>query len=121
MSLIWEGRVAGRLDKTMSVSGMARCEQGITLAFLADKVAKTPGAVGIRTRDDEPQDTNIWKLSEAKDTTLYDQVDICRRSNSGRVWQMSTGSSIQLSSIVAPSGPLFVEMNFYGHVVTSTR
>lgn len=121
MSLLWEGLVAGRLNKTMSVSGTARCEQGITLAFLVDKVAKTFGTVGISIREDEPKNTNVWKLSEAKDTTLYDQVDICRRSNSGRVWQMSTGSSIQLSSIVAPSRPLFVEMDFYGHVVTSTR
>lgn len=105
----------------MSVSGTARCEQGTTLAFLVDEVAKTSGTVGISIREDEPKNTNVWKLSEAKDTTLYDQLDICRRSNSGRVWQMSTGSSIQLSSIVAPSGPLFVEMDFYGHVVTSTR
>ncbi|KAM0703190.1 hypothetical protein Q7P35_009128 [Cladosporium inversicolor] len=121
ISLVWEGRVSGRIDKTMSVSGMARCEEGNTLAFLVDKVSKTFGAVGIATRDEEPKDTNVWKLSEAKDTTLHDQVAICRMSNSGRVWQISTSSSIQVPSIVAPSGPLFVEMDFYGHVVTSIR
>jgi hypothetical protein len=121
MRLIWEGYDAGKQKMTISASGMARCEQGITMALLVDRVAKTPGRVSISTRSDEHGSENVWKLEDAEDTTLHDQVAICKTRNSERVWQMSPQSSIGLSGMVAPSEISHNEMAVYGHVVTSAH
>jgi hypothetical protein len=121
MHLVWEGRVAGKLDKRFDVWNQTRCEQGITLAFLVDRVATSVSAVRIWTRNDDAEEEEAGNWHVVKDTTLQDQVTIYKNGNSESVCRMSTDSLIQLYSLVAPTESAYEEMATHGHVATCSQ
>ncbi|GAB7323710.1 hypothetical protein MBLNU13_g07178t1 [Cladosporium sp. NU13] len=121
MNLVWEGRVAGKRVIMMEAWVKVRCEQGITLALLVDRIAKRVDMVEILTLNDDPEKAEAWKSRVAKENTLQDQVTISRTENSKLEWRMRTDSLIQLLSMVAPTRYAYEEMAASGQFVTSAK
>lgn len=119
MFLVWEGRVAGNLEISIVSSAEVRCEEGITLASLIDEVARRVSTIVVWSRNDAPEEERTWNRRRVKDTSLHDQVAICSMSNSELVWQISTDSSIKISSMVSPTESVYKEMDLHGHVAAS--
>lgn len=119
MNLTWEGRVAGNLNITIGSSAEVRCEEGVTLAWLIDEVARSLSTVRVCTRNDDPEKEETWRERLVTDTSSHDQVAIFSMSNSELVWQISTDSLIRLPSMVLPTESGYKEMDVHGHVVAS--
>ena len=119
MDLIWEGRVAGSVKIMIVSRNEVRCEEGITLASLVDEVARRVSTIEVWTRNDDSEKEQTWNKRLVKDTSLHDQVAICSMSNSELAWQISTDSSIKISSMVSPAESVYKEMDLHGHVVVS--
>lgn len=128
MDLIWEGRVAGKLEITIESSAEVRCEGGITLASLMDEVARSVSTIRVCTRNDDSDREKTWPYFLAdwnerlvRDTSLHDQVAICSMSNSELEWQISTDSSIRIPSMVSPTESVYKKMDVHGYVVASPK
>lgn len=121
MQLIWEGYTGGKVDVVLQTFGEVRCEDGITLALLADEISKKTCLVEIMTRVDEPQGDANWIFSEVKNTTLYDQIATSKIQNPKLRMEISVESMIYIPSIVAPTESEYGEMAVHGHIITPAR
>jgi hypothetical protein len=121
MQLIWEGYTGGKVDVVLQTFGEVRCEDGITLALLADEISKKTCLVEIMTRVDEPQGDADWIFGEVENTTLYDQIAICKVQNPKLRMEISVESKIYIPSVVAPTESEHEEMAVHGHIITPAR
>lgn len=121
MRLVWEGFTGGKVDVVLHTFGEVRCEGGITLALLADEISRKICLVEIMTRNDDSQEDADWIFGEVKNTTLYDQIAICKIQNPKLRMEISVESMIYIPSIVAPTESEYEEMAVHGHIITPAR
>lgn len=115
MHLIWESCVDGKTDIVLMVHGKVRCEEGITLAFLMDELARRPCTVCIMTPNKNP--LRRGQLRDVSNTTLHDQIIICKKENSKRVMRLGMWSEIFLHGAFAPTESEYKDMAAHDHVV----
>lgn len=116
MDLIWDGYYDGKRDVILQAFGKVRCEDGITLAMLVDKISSETCTIEIMTWTEDSREDDDWINSEVKDTTMNDQVALYRTQTPDRYMEMSVHSTIYIPSIVAPTGSEYQEMAVCNHV-----
>lgn len=121
----WDVEINGRIEVRVVCfvddghDHVVNCEEGLTLASLVDQVFKHKCTMRIFTRRPIAVGEDRWSVRKANDTTMYDEIAICKRDYGDMAMRLGANSLIYLDSVVVPTGDEHRAMAGQGRVSSS--